>query len=308
MNKRRPSSRAPARAATIPVPRYFLSDDWPRRLARVIAARSSTEGRDFALANAVRIRRHLTLDQSLRVVFNLGGHALLNYLRSGRYLNLYEGPIIAGVRRSPSATRLEADRLLGLSPPSDYYFCALAAGGTGIRFYGEYCVVLRPDACRAAVERVLDRNSYDLLAPPLKGYRESLAARRRARSLVDSLGGRLDDGSVQDMLVAKVLQQATDRPRLLTAGAVADAVLSDEDYCEAYHRGRIEHAAIEEIRENPADVAREGEIVQRVQGGEAVTTAELVWALRRRLVRRNLARCGIARTLVADGGRTARWS
>lgn len=291
-----------------PVPRYFLAGDWAQRLDRVVASGASSEGRDFANANASRVKQHLSLEKSLRVVFNLGGYALLNYLRSGDYQNIYEEPVIGGLRRTPSQTRIDADALVDLQPARNYYFCALASGGSGIRFYGEYCVVIRPDAAKEAVEKILDRNSYDLLVEPLKGYLATLRARRRSPNLVDGLMSRLVDGTAQDMLTTKVLQYTPNQPRLLTAGTVANAVLSDEDYCEAYYRGKIGLDVVEEVREHPADVSKESEILQRLQGGESVRCDELVWATRRRLIRRKLALRGVPRSVPAESGRSGRWS
>lgn len=290
------------------VPRYFLSGSWGQRLESFIAARPSTEGRDFAAANASRVKEHLSLDKSLRVVFNLGAYALLNYLRSGDYQNIYEQPLIAGERRAPSQTRLAADELVSLQPARDYYFCALASGGTGIRYYGEYCAVLKPGVTTQRVDKILDRNSYDLLTPPLSAYLTEMRGRGKPSQLVDGLMSRLGDGTTQQMLAAKVLQRTPDSPRLLTAGAVANAILSDEDYCEAYHRGKITVDTLEEIREHPADVSREGEILQRLEGGEPLRCEELVWAWRRRLIRNKLRSCGLPRSISADSGRSGRWA
>ena len=250
------------------VPRYFLSSSWGQRLESFIATRPSSEGRDFAAANSSRIKEHLSLDKSLRVVFNLGGYALLNYLRSGDYQNIYEQPRIAGERRAPSQTRLAADELVNLRPARDFYFCALASGGTGIRYYGEYCAVLKPAVTLRRVDKILDRNSYDLLTPPLSAYLSEMRGRGKPSQLIDGLMSHLGDGTTQQMLAAKVLQRTPDSPRLLTAGAVANAILSDEDYCEAYHHGKIAIDTLEEIREHPADVSREGEILQRLEGGD----------------------------------------
>lgn len=290
------------------VPRYFLSDSWRQRLESFVTARPSTEGRDFAAANASRVKEHLSLDKSLRVVFNLGGYALLNYLRSGDYQNIYEQPMIAGERRAPSQTRLAADDLVSLHPARDFYFCALASGGTGVRYYGEYCAVLKPASTLHKVDKILDRNSYDLLTPPLSAYLNELRGRGKPSLLIDGLMSRLGDGTTQQMLAAKVLQRTPDSPRLLTAGTVANAILSDEDYCEAYHRGKIAIDTLEEIREHPADVSREGEILQRLEGGEPLRCEELVWAWRRRLIRNKLRSRGLPRSISADSGRSGRWA
>jgi hypothetical protein len=288
------------------VPRYFLSGSWASRLSSAIAARASTQSRDFAAANVSRVKEHLTLEKSLRVVFNLHGYALLNYLRTGDYKNIYEGPEIAGEVLRPSQTRLRADNLVGLHPARDYYFCALASGGTGLRYYGTYCAVLKPAATKGRVVRIFDRNSYDLLTPPLKTYLETLQAKGKSARLVDGLMSRFDDESTQTMLATKVLQRTADSPHLLTAGTVADAILSDEDYCEAYHQGKIDIVAIEELREHPADVSRETELLQRLKSGEFLRPEEVVWAARRRRIRQEVRRLGLPRSVSANSGRSGR--
>jgi hypothetical protein len=290
------------------VPRYFLLGGWASRLNGLIAARASTQSRDFSGANVLRVKEHLTLAKSLRVVFNLGGFALLNYLRTGEYKNIYEKPVIAGEPRYPSRARLSADHLVGLHPAKDYYFCALASGGNGLRYYGEYCAVLTPEAAAAKVVRIFDRNSYDLLTPPLSHYLTTLRDRGKTAKLIDGLMSRLDDGSAQTMLATKVLQRTADSPHLLTAGTVANAILSDEDYCEAYHFGRIAVDSIEEMREHPADVSRETEILQRLKAGESLRTEEYLWAARRRLIRKEMKRLGLPRSVSADSGRSGRWA
>ena len=310
MATRKPRKSPPSETKekeNVVIPRYFLLGNWEKRLEECVAGRPSTEGRDFATENAIRIQEHVSFRKSLRVVFNLGGYALLNYLRSGDYQNIYEQPTIAGKQRTPSTTRMDADSLVGLLPAVAYYFCALATGGTGIRYYGEYCAAIKPTEYGTLIEKVLDRNSYDLLTKPLSTYLGEMHSRGKGLNLIEGLMSRPNDGSVQQMLAAKVLQRTPDSPRLLSAGAVANAILSDEDYCEAYHRGKITLDSLEEIREHPADVSREGEILQRLEGGEPIRCEELVWACRRRLIRDKLRSCGIPRSMAVESGRSGRW-
>lgn len=295
------------RAAGVPVPRYFdLS--WQERLRGLLTRAPTPEARDFASANADFVTWLTDLRQSLRAVFNLGGHALLAYLRTGDYLNVYERPVVQGRARAPSAERLEADRLIDLDPPQDFYFCAMATDGVGMRAYGEYCAVIKPDDCLRHITRVADRDSYDLLVAPLRGYLVARASGGRQHKLISRLMSRLHDGSCQTMLAVKVLQRSTGAPRRLTAGTVAEALLDDEDYCEAYHRGKIGLDSLQELRENPADMVFENDVTQRFRGGEAFAPAEMMWARRRQLIRAELQRCGLARVVADDGPRSGRWT
>jgi hypothetical protein len=51
--------------------------------------------------------------------------------------------------------------------PEDVYFGAVELFGSGIRFYGDVCLVIRKDVI-AADTLVLDRNSFDLISAPLR--------------------------------------------------------------------------------------------------------------------------------------------
>lgn len=51
--------------------------------------------------------------------------------------------------------------------PEDVYFGAVELFGSGIRFYGDVCLVIRKDVV-AADTLILDRNSFDLISAPLR--------------------------------------------------------------------------------------------------------------------------------------------
>lgn len=290
-------------------PRYLLRWDWARRRRELLRRMPDWMGGAFARTNADDLSRLVMAtgaEARLHVVFNIGADALRGYAASGQYSNVYERPVVEGKTLAPSPTRLAVDRLIGLVRPERTYFCALSVGGTGMRFYGEYCVALKSPQDAAGVRRVLDRNSFDFARPPLSSL---LAGRPLAQQqrIVARLFAAFRSAELADMLAIKVLQQQGARPRLLTMGAIGQAVLSDEDYAEALHEGQIGLPSVLEVRSHPEDEATESAIERRFANGEAVTSAELQWIARRRQARAALVAGGLAQRVFTGNGRGQRW-
>src|SRR5215831_11065235 len=145
---------------------YFAKVNWKARVDAWLADPTHTDA--FLDGNVQLVRQIMTHPESgLRMVINISAYALLRFLADGAYKNLYERPIIGGERKGPSPERVQVDQLLGFgSNAQNYYFGAVALGGTGVRFYGEYCLVIKAGEV-AADTQVIDRDSYDLLLPPL---------------------------------------------------------------------------------------------------------------------------------------------
>jgi hypothetical protein len=253
---------------------YFADDrTWSQRLEAVF----ESEGTDgFARANFESLQTTAQDEiTGVRMVVNIPADALLNFLRSRRYLNAYSRPIVGGKPRQPSATREQVDRWLGLDPPEDHYFGAVAMGGTGIRFYGEYCMVLRPEAVPSET-RVLDRNSYDLTRPPFDRDEDK-------QPIVQMLGGTWG-GELVSLVMMKLLASMRDVPWLVTLGTISDEILHDEEFVEVYRRGEFHPDDLEEIRQAPEDESVERDIEHRYSAGAMPTTEEMLWRGRRMLV------------------------
>lgn len=288
---------------------YFASTSWGDRLNDALQRFSSGQPSGFAEANKDCIQQ---LVKHARPVFNIGPAALLAYLRTGRYKNAYERPVIGGVVRHPSPSREWVDNQLGFDNPGNIYFCALSLEGSGIRFYGEYCVALKTSSLDQ-IDFILDRNSYDLLAAPLRNWIDDgerdggkkMVARLRADESATDSGIHSD---INIVLTIKVLRGLPDNERLVTAGMVAERLLEDEDFVEAYHKGRIQLNAIDEVRSSPAESAMECDIRQRQKDGERLTAEETLWLSRQHQVRQGLKRGGIKRRVVSGSGRDGRWS
>lgn len=283
---------------------YFNTRPWARRVKEWIRkARGSGPAASFLGANVTVIRQILShADIGLRVVVNIGADALLAFLHTNDYKNIYENPVVGGRRRQPTKERVEVDRLLAFAQPaSSYYFAAVALGGTGVRFYGEYCMVLRP-ARVVPDTRIFDRDSYDLLLPPLSGWSQT-----KTRNFVRALRGRWGS-DVVDMLIMKMLPRLPASQHLITVGNVSSLVMSDQEFVEVHLEGKIRHRDIEEIRQSPDEVAIEAGILNRKRLRQSPTLVEMRWVNQRHEVLSLLPQMPIAYRIVTLHGKGYQWA
>ncbi len=304
--KARRSNVAAARSAA---PAYLEQWTWSQRKAHALDGAPDWIDGGFARANATYVQQTalaIADNARLHVVFNIGADALRNFVLTDDYRNVYEHPVVEGKELRPSSKRIHIDSIVGLADPKNYYFCALSVGGTGMRFYGEYCVVLKSPDDAASVKHVLDRNSYEFATEPLARILEGRPLHEQ-QHLASKLMCEFRSDDFGDMLSIKVLQHHGARPRLLTIGTVGEAVLSDEDYVEAYHEGKIRLASVYEVRSHPEDEMTESSIEDRFGRGELVSTEELQWAARRQQVREAMDAKGIRHRVVTGNGRGRRW-
>jgi hypothetical protein len=273
---------------------YFGDASWQDRVRAWLQANSDA----FTAANRDLIERLLAnSDTGLRMVVNITADALLRFLASGRYLNLYDEPVIGGVPREPSDDRRRVDELLGLG--EDTYFGAVALGGTGVRYYGEYSMVLRPEAIDPDT-RLLDRDSYDLLMAPLAGLGPSPRQVERLRGTWAS--------DVDAMVLLRVLPEIRQARQLVTSGTVSELVLRDQEFVEVHKQGSFGPANLEEIRESPDEAAIESMIQERQRRGGRCSVVEHEWVRRRMRVREALEGHGIRHRIVTLHGRGYQWA
>ncbi len=278
-------------------PQYFNSDSWPERVNAWLANQTPDP---FLDGNATLIRQIMEHSESgLRVVVNISAEALLGFLAARRYYNLYDNPVIGAARRKPSPERIAVDQMLGFgSDANDFYFGAVALGGTGVRFYGEYCMALKPWVI-ADDTQILDRDSYDLLLPPLSNGPP-------IQNLVQQLAGTWKADCVE-MLLRKLLPELAGSNRLITTGTVSEMILHDQEFVEVHKRGVISPSSIEEVRQSPDEIAMEARIQSRSNAGYAPTAVELRWLQQRQSVVDALEREGIHSRIVTLHGRGYQW-
>jgi hypothetical protein len=276
---------------------YFSDDSWERRVQSWLDHNGSNP---FLEGNSRIVRQIMSHAESgLRMVINISAEALLSFLAQRHYFNLYEEPVIGGKRRTPSQERIKVDRLLGIgSQASDFYFGAVALGGTGVRFYGEYCMALKPSEIPGNT-KIFDRDSYDLLLPPLSEV-------SNVGALANQLRGSWK-ADVIDMLVRKVLPELQESKQLITTGTVSEMILRDQEFVEVQKLGPIRPESIAEVRQSPDEIAIEARIQARSNAGFAPTAVELRWLQQRRNVVEALERERILCRVVTLHGRGYQW-
>lgn len=286
-------------------PVYFDDRSWPQR-ADVWVARIADP---FLAANRDVVRQAVADDESgLRVVVNLGVEALLALLADGgRYRNLYERPEVGGEAREPSKARETVDAMLDLDG-EETYFAAVALGGVGIRFYGEYCLVLLLEKVDDD-PRLLDRDSYDVLLEPLRAVpdlRDFVRRRLRGRWRRDR----------RAMVELKVLPEFRGTQRLVTTGTVSEAVLRDQEFIEVHLRpvpppgveGGFDRDDVEEIRQSPDEVGVATDLAAREAAGLRLTQVQHEWLLQRESVARAVGRTRLTLRVVTHHGRGYQWT
>jgi hypothetical protein len=281
-------------------PVYFGAGSWTDRFERWIRQHSATD--TFAGANAAAVeviskRR----DLGLRMAINIPAHGLLLFLRDAHYKNAYERSADAGDQAAPSPTRRRVDTALFPAPlrPEDHYFGAAVLGGTGVRYYGDYCLILKDDPTIIPNNtQVLDRNSYDMVLAPLEG-REPLA------DIVNRLRGEWAS-DLLPMVKIKILPALGIAPRLATAGVASEALLHDESFVEVHKRQSFGPSDVHEVREAAADAAVEADLVGRRDRGHPLSVEESIWVQRRHQVDRELAAHNLRARIIVSAGRTPR--
>lgn len=275
---------------------YFAPGTWHERLvARLEQVRST----DAFMDQNSRAVETLVSDRAsgLRMVINITAEALLNFLKTGDYKNLYEKPVIGGVERQPSPDRRRVDNWLGLGDSAgSHYFGAIALGGTGVRFYGEYCMVIR-SAATPPETKLFDRDSYDLLLPPLSTNPEELA------STLKGQWGR----DLHAMVMLKIFPALTGNHRLATTGTISDEVLRDEEFIEVHKRGKIALADIHEIRISPDEYAAEFHRALTESQGGLPSAVHILWSKQRQDVLQSAKKAKVALRVVTGDGRGYQW-
>lgn len=230
---------------------------------------------------------------------------------SAPYKNCYD---LAALRvgqaapESPSDRRLMVDAALPLPPgrsAGEVYFGAVELTGCGIRFYGDICLVLKPDAV-AGDTVLLDRNSWDVAFAPVAGTvtarPQHLQHAARAEVLRSWSGTWRDD--LGAMAARQVRTKLGDGLRRWTTGAMAEALRSDEDYMEVLRLGSFGTAQLQEARVAASDAAFDALVGDRLRRGPTPSLSSLLWRHRRARAEQALQRHRVPVRVVTTSGRT----
>lgn len=271
---------------------------------RVTAWERLPQNQGFSASNQVVAENAMNApDAGLRAVVNIGAAALLALLPDNRYLNVYDRPLVGTARPQPSPDRLEVDGRIGIDAEHTY-FAAVALGGAGMRYYGDYCMVLEPRLVDDDTQ-LLDRDSYDLLLAPLAGID---AANPASRLVVDRIRGSWGP-DLRAMVLMRVLPELVHQPRLVTSGTISATVLRDQEFIEV----QLELADsftlddVEEVRESPDEVAVEMRLRARQGVGQKLPVVAWQWLQRRELVSRGLDAIGKRTRVVTAHGQGYQW-
>ncbi len=194
--------------------------------------------------------------------------------------------------------------LASTSDGREFYYAAIELNGTGIRYFGDLCMVLKPEETDANT-LVLFKNSYDLSRSPIREeifVNGSIDLGKAIEKAKELQGVWPDD--VIEMAACKMLDGANPTERRITTGTVSAGVLFDEDYLEVIRLKSFGASSLEEIRVSSQDVAVEGRIADRVRCGPVPSYAELQWRHRRRGAERISAQMSVPTRVVATAGRT----
>jgi hypothetical protein len=281
---------------------YFSNRRWDERVEDWVRLHDRGDDESFLGGNLAVVREVLSDEETgLRMVINIGPDALLSFLITNDYKNIYEKPVIGGKQRTPTQERQDVDTLLGFGPQAqDFYFGAVALGGGGVRYYGAHCMVLKASEVPPDT-RLFDRDSYDLLQSPLSGWDQ-----QRTQEIADQLRGTWSK-DVVEMLIMKMLPKLPDTQHLITAGSLSALVIADQEFVEVHRSGKIYREHLEEVRDAPEEVAVEMTILNRKRSGQSPTAVEIRWVAQRHKVLQALARNRIAHRVVTLHGAGYQW-
>jgi hypothetical protein len=317
------------------------SDRWPRLLQRSIkeAADHSPEYGDFARANANAVEtaiagrgpdeKEADPEAGARMVVNMAAVHIPAFCEASRsgdpkpYMNKYDlekknnqnKKLSKGSRtdrigedapKEVNSPRQMVDNALPLPSgrtSSDVYFGAVELNGAGIRFYGDVCLVLKRGTWLQETV-ILDRNSYDLIRPPISTTIEKKDDQAKARAVEARRLSGSWDRDLPAVAALKAFQALGSRTRRYTTGQISEAVREDEDYIEVLRIGSFGSSDLQEARVSAAEAAHDALAGDRLFTNCPPRLEALMWRQRRRRAEEELRRSGITVRVVTTSGRT----
>ncbi len=298
--------------------------DWSKENERLIAQNSPPNSplRDYAEAN-LEICRDIVSGRDLyknkqddesgaKMVANISSAYVPAFCDASKndgvnpYKNGYDlGWFGIGDEKKQKGPRELVDDALPLGgrPPREFYYGAVELTGSGIRFYGDVCLVLR----RSVLEEktlVLDRNSFDLISAPLRDRINSGPLRDKAREEEALRLAGSWEADVGDMAALKAFQTIGLKSRRFTSGQVAEAIRHDEDYLEIIKHKSFGAKDLEEARFSATDAAYDALTAERDTRGPTPRLEALLWRHRRRIAEEQLRDRNVPVRVVTTSGRS----
>ena len=319
-------SKAPSKSASkradvgTQQPSTTTPPTWAQRLGHLLASvtKRNAEDGSYAGANCDSVQRAF-LGQDpygtwvdgaagARMVVNLSSAhvpAFCDAFNRGDprpFKNCYDLALLGGWRVATHRQRVDA--ALPPTQMADVYFGAVELNGSGIRFYGDICLVLRRGAVDATTV-VLDRNSFELLrAPVADQINQALPQLREAmrKRQVQAWQGEWAK-DVGLMATVRALRSIGASDRRWTVGQISSAVRNDEDYIEVLKTGSFRPDELQEARISSADAAHDALVGSRQLRGPLPRLEALIWRHRRIRAERALRASGVPLRIVTTGGR-----
>ena len=212
---------------------------------------------------------------------------------------------------SPADEKLKCREIVDRALPLDegvgadnVYFGAVELNGTGIRFYGDLCFVIKRDDLDDKTV-VLDRNSYDLIRAPIRDAINSKPEDARDQARKDEAWKlRGSWGDIGEMTALKALQVLGPRTRRYTTGQISEVVRDDEDYFEVLKIESFGTDNLQEARLSAAEAAHDALTADRARSHPRPRLEALMACNRRRRAEEELRRMGVPVRVVTTSGRT----
>lgn len=287
-------------------------NDWNSKLECSIDffSKSDDDRAKFLRANANSVKRTLAgkgpdsdeIDKegAFWVVFNISSVHIPSFC-SENYKNTYD---LAGrLGDSVSSKRLKVDKALADAfghEEENIYFGAIELNGSGIRFYGDFCLVLNKSEVSADTT-ILDRNSYDILREPLVNM-ECPTDGDEVVCKVRSISGTISS-DLENISAIKVIELNPISNRRLSAGQISDSILIDEDYIEVLREESFGIDKLFECRLSASDVALELKLSNQAKTQNPPSCESLLWLDRRQQAEAELSQRGCSIRVISSTSR-----
>jgi hypothetical protein len=189
----------------------------------------------------------------------------------------------------------------------DVYFGAVDINGTGVRFYGDVCLVLHRHVAESCI--VLDRNSYDVIRSPIREQVARLGNKNQAlqsmhRSAIVKTWSGAWNTDLRYIVATKAFAALPLTARRWTTGHISQAVCSDEDYIEVLQYGSFKAIDLQEARIASYDVAEDALTASRQASRRPAPRLEaMLWARRRARAETALRALGVPVRTMGHHGR-----